>query len=422
MKKTFLNTCIITLMALGLAGCSDDKDTSSDNSNINPPEITNKANGERCKSAGECASAYCSPLKICAEPPVLYQKSNGEHCFSGTECQSQYCNIQHECDNMPVQLKENGAHCDNANECASGYCNDAHECAKKPAQPKENGAHCEDANECVSGYCNDDHECAEKPAQPKENGAHCEDANECVSGYCNDDHECAEKPAQPKENGAHCEDASECASGYCNSDSQCATKPSASDVLDLQEIPADQNNAEGASCDANAFVEHCNGDKMVMCKYDDVKKQGTVVADACESGYSCALTMRNGKNYPGCISSEVTCEKDDADEQQCDIDDLGYEILRAFSCQLFEDGNYYKVYNEKYCAGACSTKKCEQETCDPLVSKCSDDLNYTLECNEISPGNYIYKAYNCSFDYASCTTYLEPKTGKTWAYCGGDGL
>ena len=191
-------------------------------------------------------------------------------------------------------------------------------------------------------------------------------------------------------------------------------------MLDLQEVPANQNNTKGAECDPNTFVEHCRGSNMVLCKYDDVKKKGKVTLDECNTGDTCNLTLIDGKNYPGCIGESWACQQGDSGEKACDTDDLGYELLRVYSCVLFDDGNYYQVYTETYCAGACSTKKCEPESCDPLVSKCSDDLQYTLECNEIAPGKYIYKASNCKDFDASCTTYLDPKTDKTWAYCGGD--
>ena len=384
MKKIAVISCISAMAALLVAGCGNESVK-----HHHPSIESLKANGEACISFSECQSNYCNTDNICDDDPVL-PKPNGEACTDKLECQSNYCNDNGLCDDKPAQLKPNGQACESGSECVSGYCSDSNLCDDKPAQLKPNGQACESGSECVSGYCSDSNLCDDKPVQLKPNGQACESGSECVSGYCNADGNCDNKPAPPVSE------------------------------LDLQEVPEDQNNTTGAECDPDTFVQHCSGNTAVWCEVNS-KNTPVVKSDVCGDEHpTCSLTLINGKNYAVCLGDDLACSKGDKEEADCTTDMYGYELRRAYTCQQHADGNYYLTYHEDYCSGLCSTKGCKTESCDPNLSKCGDDGgNYTLECDVISPGKYIYKTQNCTVDYATCATVKEG--AKTWAYCASSG-
>ena len=351
--------------------------------------------------------------------PSAAKLPNGEDCTTADNCKSGYCNENGKCANVPAPApKANGAACTNASECASHYCGADNTCADKPSDPvpAQNGARCTKASDCASGYCGDDNTCADKPAQqtPFPNGADCKYPSECASGFC-DAGKCATKVVAPKPNGRVCKSGTDCASGYCNSDGLCADKPQqSSDVLDIQQIPDDQNNADGASCDPATFVEHCNGNHIVYCERD-AKGNATVHSDDCtDDAPVCMLTLMDGRNRSLCIDSEKDCKKGAAADTYCTTDDDGYEIRHSYECQQFADGKYYYAYmGYKYCSGKCTQKKCETIACDPANgNKCPEDGKYTLECDKAPDGSYVYKAFSCTEEGLSCIEY------EGWTTCG----
>ena len=410
MKKIAVLSCFTAILALNAAGCGNES------VKLHKPVLESlKANGESCVSFSECQSKFCNINNICDDSPVQL-KPNGEACTSNGECQSNYCNDNSLCDDKPVQLKPNGDTCTSGSECQSDYCNANGLCDNKPVQLKPNGEACENDSECQSDYCNDSNLCDDKPSQLKPNGEACENGSECVSGYCNDSNLCDDKPVQLKPNGEACEIGSECQSGYCNDSSLCDKKPDTPvTVLELQEVPEDQVNTAGAECDPDTFVSHCNGNTAVWCEVNSQNKP-VVKSDVCADDYpTCSLTLMDNKNYPSCVGESLECTKGSKEEVECTTDMYNYELRAAYTCMQHADGKYYYTYHEDYCSELCSTKGCKTESCDPNLSKCGEGNTYTLECDEIAPGKYIYKAQNCSPEDAVCATLQDG--AKTWAYC-----
>ena len=428
MKQNLKMVCILGLVASGMMGCGSDDHDKKENEQ---PSIEKLANGEVCVLGLECASGYCSPNGFCADVPVVIEKKpNGQSCVSANDCASGYCGTNWLCSDPP---KSNGMGCTNADECVSHYCNAQGLCADAPktngmgctnadecvshycnAQglcadaPKANGEHCVKDDECISHYCNSEWTCVDVP---KANGEQCAKDDECVSHYCNDSGKCADAL---KTNGGKCTSGTDCVSNYCDSDGKCADKPKpSSSVLDLQEVPDNQNNTDGASCDIKTFVEHCKDNRIVWCDVDADGKS-VVKSDSCEGDYpTCSLTLLGGKNRALCIGNKSECTKGDKDDNYCETDKYGFAISQTYQCMQFEDGHYYYGYiGLKYCSGKCTKTKCVQETCDPTQGhRCSDDGKYTMECNPLEDGTYIYKSFNCSDDGSKCTVM------EGWATC-----
>ncbi|MBQ9817925.1 MAG: hypothetical protein IJM59_10755, partial [Proteobacteria bacterium] len=316
------------------------------------------------------------------------------------------------------QKKANGESCKIADDCVSNYCNPQGKCDDKPVEPqkKANGESCKIADDCVSNYCNPQGKCDDKPVEPqkKANGESCKKADECVSNYCNPQGKCDDEPVEPqkKANGQKCSTGKDCTSNYCNSEGKCADQPVHTDgALSLTKVPEEQNNTEGATCDRNTFVEHCDGLKVISCETNDNKT--IVEAEECEEGYTCALSLLDGKNRVMCIDSKSTCKKGTKDDIACDLDKYGFEMSVTYKCLQFEDGNYYFAFaGLEYCSGLCTSKGCSQVSCDPSKGHtCSEDGKATMECEETESGKYIYKSYNCSAEGAECAVY------EGWATC-----
>ena len=445
-------TMISSMCLFVMSGCgSDDKDTSKDGNSDVPAESVKKVNGDSCSFLFECLSNYCSPLGICADSPVVSSpKANGESCATASDCQSNYCSPLGVCADSPAASspKANGESCAAASDCLSNYCDAKGQCADEPSEPvkKANGESCKKADECKSNYCNAKGLCDDEPSEPakkangesckkddecesnycnakgqcadasakKANGESCKKADECESNYCNAKGQCAELSitADKQPNGKKCSTGKLCISNYCNTEGKCADQPVKTDgVLSLIEVPEEQNNKEGADCDRKTFVEHCDGTKVVSCENNDDKT--IVEAESCAEGYHCALSLLDGKNRVMCIDSKSSCSKGTKDDITCDVDQYGYEMSATYKCLQFEDGLYYYAFTGlQYCSGRCTSKGCSQETCNPADDqKCSADGKTTMECDEIEPGKYIYKSYNCSAENTHCAIY------EGWATC-----
>lgn len=283
---------------------------------------------------------------------------------------------------------------------------------------KNIGEPCADSKECKSQYCGESYRCEDAPEESssKPNGALCNDAEECESGFCDKTHHCANETdeAGKANDGEPCEKGADCASGYCDSSATCAPKPVISTAtLALSDIPETQVNTYEAPCDPATFVEHCNDNELVWCESDG-KGAYFVKTDTCEDDRpTCALTLKNGRNYGVCVGDADKCSANAQDQIECDMDDAGYEIGVVYACSQYEDGSYYFGYEGiRYCSGKCTSKKCVETTCDPAAGHaCSEDEKYTLECFQKDDGSYVYMSYDCDIDGYVCTVMEK------WATC-----
>ena len=176
----------------------------------------------------------------------------------------------------------------------------------------------------------------------------------------------------------------------------------------LFEVPAGQNNTEGAPCDPETFVEFCDGNSVVYCEeeeiYDDEGE--TVGYDSYVEKYECeeeepvCLTyLRNdeGKkhNWAACFSRCETIGKD----SECSTDEDGFDFWYIeYVCKQTSKGKllFYSEYLP--CNSACSEngKTCKMEKCDPET--------YEATCDEDGVFHWCYESYGY-LSAAFCEAY-----------------
>jgi len=180
----------------------------------------------------------------------------------------------------------------------------------------------------------------------------------------------------------------------------------------INKTPSTQNNSANASCNANTFVESCDGNKVVYCS-----SKGTVAHydcgnydDGSDTGYTCAVTLDDDNyNYANCVAQKVTektlsnfCTESDYKtnnhSKQCDYYPYGseyYEYEYEYACTPYSDGYYHWTEaGGKFCSDLCS-KGCTQQTCEYG----SDDLcsgNAVKTCIGVGTNQYIYVVNDCN--------------------------
>ena len=176
----------------------------------------------------------------------------------------------------------------------------------------------------------------------------------------------------------------------------------------LFEVPADQNNTEGASCDPQTFVEFCDGNAYVYCseQYNEDDELIYIVEKyECDDEESpiCFTYRRNDEgwehNWAACFSSCETIGKG----SECTSEDDGFYFWYYEStCKQTSKGKLLFFGEAIPCNSACSEdgKTCEMKECNPETDAATCDENGVLHyCDEYSK---FTAAEFCALDGAVC--------------------
>lgn len=175
----------------------------------------------------------------------------------------------------------------------------------------------------------------------------------------------------------------------------------------LFEVPAGQDNTDGAPCDPETFVEFCDSNTVVYCEeeeiYDDEGEPAGynyfVSKYECEEDDPVCLTYRrNDKgwehNWAACFSSCETIGKDSEciDEDNFDFWYTEYVCKQTSKGKLLFYGEYIP------CNSVCSEdgKTCKMEKCDPETDAPTCDENGVL--------HWCYESYGY-LSAAFCEAY-----------------
>ncbi|MBP5406642.1 hypothetical protein J6Z19_05780 [bacterium] len=160
---------------------------------------------------------------------------------------------------------------------------------------------------------------------------------------------------------------------------------------DLAEIPEDQDNTEGASCDPDTFIEFCDGNTVVYCFSTEFEQNGHVIKSTCDWNYPVCFTHayeyeEKPWNVAGCYAS---CDGENVgDGEICLTYDSGYTFeLEKYKCIETSKGKLRFLDESTTCNSACSEdgRSCEIKECDPSKDKAYCDENGVLhECIEWS--------------------------------------
>ncbi len=121
-----------------------------------------KVNGESCRHPQECASAFCSQSRRCADKFEV-----GAPCGTTAQCQSGLVCHNRKC------LLANGASCQAADQCVSGYCM-SRVCSEKPACVPH--GLCPMHHDCIRNVCVARSKCGPRDI--------CKRGYSCAGGYC----------------------------------------------------------------------------------------------------------------------------------------------------------------------------------------------------------------------------------------------
>ena len=236
-----------------------------------------------------------------------------------------------------------------------------------------------------------------------------EDSTLCNSACSEDGKTCEIKKCDPSKDKPYCDENGvlhECAewsgleSAYfcgsmklmtCRYDEDfggfgCFDDPYAVDE-DLAEVPADQDNTEGASCDTQTFIEFCDGNTVIYCSSSEFDQNGYVVKAKCDADYPVCFTHAyefEGEpwNIAGCYAS---CDGENVgDGKICRTPDSGYTFeLQKYRCIETSKGKLKFIDGSEPCNSACSEdgRSCEIKECDPEKDRAYCDENGVLhEC------------------------------------------
>ncbi|MBP5406643.1 hypothetical protein J6Z19_05785 [bacterium] len=175
----------------------------------------------------------------------------------------------------------------------------------------------------------------------------------------------------------------------------------------LFEVPADQNNTEGALCDPQTFVEFCDGNAYVYCseQYENDEITNIVEKYECDDEESpvCFTYRRNDEgwehNWAACFSRCETIGKG----SECTSEDDGFYFWYYEStCKQTSKGKLLFFGEYIPCNSACSEdgKTCEIKECNPETDAPTCDENGVLHyCDEYS--NFTAAEF-CALDGAVC--------------------
>ncbi|MBQ9395892.1 MAG: hypothetical protein IJU23_10325, partial [Proteobacteria bacterium] len=225
----------------------------------------------------------------------------------------------------------------------------------------------------------------------------------CTNGCEDDGITCKTAPKCPEsctngceDDGITCKAASKCpesCTNGCEADG-ITCKQGDNTNLDDGIVPVPANQPASGKCDADAFVNHCNGNKKVSCYGDSGNEEDVVHEEACENGDVCVTIKEDGRNYNYCLkpcTDAVGTEK-----QSCDLnmDDELQDILVTQECRNSSQGKVW--HNKSYltCSTVCSestgTATCvtEDPCTDPDVVTC-DENNVATFCDETRLIKYV---------------------------------
>ena len=170
------------------------------------------------------------------------------------------------------------------------------------------------------------------------------------------------EPVTPGGEGAIC-GASVCEAGELCMNGQCFKR--------------DNKAVEGVACNAQSFVESCDGNSLVYCDCDESGNCLTAVAP-CSSGETCALMA--DKNFGMCAISDAKCAQSGVFTRCFDLIG-GISYIEYYACALATDGRYYPFRDgieTADCIGACvDSYRCNlnEEVCgDSFVESCEGNI------------------------------------------------
>lgn len=156
----------------------------------------------------------------------------------------------------------------------------------------------------------------------------------------------------------------------------------------LFEIPANQDNTEGAPCDFQTFVEFCDGNAYIYCSPEEeynekgeIEEKYFVERYECDEDAPVCFTYRRNDegwehNWANCFSYCETIGK----EPECASDD-GFDFWYFEStCKQTSKGKLMFEGEAVPCNSVCSEdgKTCEIEECDPETYEATCDENGVL--------------------------------------------
>ena len=232
---------------------------------------------------------------------------------------------------------------------------------------------------CDSGCSADGKTCEIKECDPSKDKPYCDE-----NGVL---HECSEWEEGNYQEAYFCGNMKLMTCRYDEDfgDFGCFDDPYAVDE-DLAEVPADQDNTKGASCDPDTFVEFCDGNIYVHCESTEFEPDWFVSRTECDGKFPICLTQAFGGDEPfnsaGCYAS---CDDENVgDGEICRTTDSGYTFeLQKYRCIETSKGKLKFLDGSEPCNSACSKdgRSCEIKECDPEKDKAYCDENGVLhEC------------------------------------------
>ena len=359
-KRVSLGIICASFMALGLAGCTEDSNSSTASTPDKPALTCDCATGKNCSA---------SELKACPDNKDTCPAECPDDCTNGV-CNSHEDTCPEECPNDCTDGVCN-SHEDNCpeecpNDCTDGVCN-THE----TSCPADCPTTCDDDGECPKKDCPEEcpDTCYSSEECTHEDNCPSECPNNCTDGVCNPDTSCPEE----------CHDS-------CNEDGTCPSKnPCPEDCPDAcnedLSCPGDCPAECPDTCNANGECpvpcpDNCqNGcDKDGKCLCPSSCKTSCDANGKCE----CPSTCKSSCNANGDCQCPSTCKT------SCDANGV---------CQ---------------CPSTCKTS-CDANGVCQCPSTCKDTCNANGECPVLCGGETVKSMY---FSYNELDLLTPDSTGR----------
>ena len=282
---------IIALLALGIAGCSDD-DKKDDTQNQVP--ATECTNNDEC-IAKDPSKPVCNTQGVCEAAAPQKECTNNDECIA-KDPNKPVCNAQGVCEAAAPQKE-----CENNDECIAKdpqkpVCNAQGVCEAEAPQKE-----CENNDECIAKdptkpVCNAQGVC-EAEAPQKE----CANNDECIAKdptkpVCNAQGVCeAEAPQKECANNDECI-AKDPNKPVCNSDGVCEAAPSGKECSNNGECALKYTdrpvcNAEGM-CEAAQSTDTCEEAEVIETDYQWCQLMGPINVELDSSTATATLNAR----------------------------------------------------------------------------------------------------------------------------------
>lgn len=163
--------------------------------------------------------------------------------------------------------------------------------------------------------------------------------------------------------------------------------------LNGQCVQRDNKAVAGQPCNAQTFVESCDGNQLVYCYCDESGTCQTEVA-ACGTSETCALMA--DKNLGMCAIADAKCAQPGTFTRCFDLEG-GVSYVEYYTCAQAVDGKYYPFRDgirTADCIGACvDSYRCNlndedcgsdfSETCEgDIVTYCSEGKVFRMNCGD----------------------------------------